>query len=481
MDDGKFQIACFLTKSKSPKISYLKSNVSSLNKKKQMDLAIHSQRVITPEGITNATIGIENGKIVQIEKGLVKPENGAFTSVGNAVLMPGIVDAHVHINEPGRTDWEGFDTATRAAAFGGITSVVDMPLNSSPVTTNVDALTEKIAAAKGQLHINCGFWGGLVPYSLYELEPLLNSGVLGIKVFLTHSGIDEFPNVTEDDLFRALPLLAQYQLPLLAHCELDSSHENEYLLKENPKSYAAYLASRPKSWENEAVRLMLDLCRQFYCPTHIVHLVSTEALAAIQQAKKEELPVTVETCPHYLYFASEAIKDGQTAYKCAPPIREKANQTALWQALKDGDIDFIASDHSPAPPDIKGLESGNFETAWGGIAGLQFTLPATWTAAQQQGCSLEQLAQWLCARPAEFIGWGQQKGKIAIGYDADLVVWQPEAAFTVTEKMIQHKHKITPYLGEKLYGKVEQTYLAGQKIMENGQLLQKNKGRLLLR
>jgi len=439
-----------------------------------IDAAIISNRTITPDGIKKSAVLIKNGKIADVLDEL--PE-GDFpvTNVGDNVLMPGIVDPHVHINEPGRTSWEGFDTATKAAIAGGITSLVEMPLNASPVTTTVNAFEEKIKAAQGKLHTNCGFWGGIVPGNEKEIEPLIEKGVLGFKAFLTHSGIDEFPNVTEEDLRKAMPIIAKYGLALLVHCELS---DNEQPATSNNRLYQNYLASRPKQWEDDAIALMIRLCEEYNCRTHIVHLSSADSIEQIARAKQKGLPLTVETAQHYLYFNAEDIRDGCTEYKCAPPIREKENNERLWQALKAGIIDFVATDHSPAPPAMKELVSGDFMKAWGGISSIQFALPILWTAAKKHNCKLEEMAKWLCEKPA-LLPHLMSKGYIAKGKDADFVVWSPEKSFSVTENIIYHKHKITPYLNEELYGVVEQTWLCGQKIVAEGKFLHLNKGSIL--
>ncbi|MDZ4808014.1 MAG: allantoinase AllB [Bacteroidota bacterium] len=439
-----------------------------------IDAAIISNRTITPDGIKKSAVLIKNGKIADVLDEL--PE-GDFpvTNVGDNVLMPGIVDPHVHINEPGRTSWEGFDTATKAAIAGGITSLVEMPLNASPVTTTVNAFEEKIKAAQGKLHTNCGFWGGIVPGNEKEIEPLIEKGVLGFKAFLTHSGIDEFPNVTEEDLRKAMPIIAKYGLALLVHCELS---DNEQPATSNNRLYQNYLASRPKQWEDDAIALMIRLCEEYNCRTHIVHLSSADSIEQIARAKQKGLPLTVETAQHYLYFNAEDIRDGCTEYKCAPPIREKENNERLWQALKAGIIDFVATDHSPAPPAMKELVSGDFMKAWGGISSIQFALPILWTAAKKHNCKLEEMAKWLCEKPA-LLPHLMSKGNIAKGKDADFVVWSPEKSFSVTENIIYHKHKITPYLNEELYGVVEQTWLCGQKIVAEGKFLHLNKGSIL--
>lgn len=397
---------------------------------------------------------------------------------GDKLLLAGVIDPHVHINEPGRTDWEGFDTATKAALAGGITTVVDMPLNSLPVTTSVEAFKLKLEATKGQLHTNCGFWGGIIPGNEHEIEGLAKAGVLGFKAFLTHSGIDEFPNVTETDLRKAMPLIAGLGLPLLVHCELT---DNDHGGNGDPRSYASYLSSRPRRWENEAIALMIRLCREYACRVHIVHLSSAESVQQIEVAKQEGLPLTVETAPHYLYFNAGDIADGQTQFKCAPPIREGSNNEKLWDALRNGVIDFVATDHSPSTPDLKERGSGDFMKAWGGIASIQFSLPALWKAASERGFSIEQVHRWLSVNPSALLSRENTVGRIARGFNADLIVFNDEKQFTVSEKMIFHKHKLTPYLDERLLGVVEQTYLGGTKVYDHGEIIKRNEGKLILK
>lgn len=442
------------------------------------DLALKSRRVVCPDGIREALILIKDGRIADLLP-IDAQVDGPVLDVGQHAILPGVIDPHVHINEPGRTDWEGFDTATRAALAGGLTTLVDMPLNSAPVTTSVANLALKRAATQGQLHTNVGFWGGVVPGNAEEIEPLIAAGVLGFKAFLTHSGIDDFPNATEDDLRRVMPILARYKLPLLVHCELS---ENDGAWKQNDhRSYPNYLASRPKKWEDAAVAMMIRLCEEFDCPVHIVHLSSANSIAPIAAAKAKGLPLTVETGQHYLYFNAEDIADGQTQFKCAPPIREKANNDQLWAALQTGIIDFVATDHSPAPPDLKQLVSGDFTTAWGGIASLQLALPVLWTAARLRGASLSDIAKWLSENPAKLAGQSQRKGRIAPGFDADLVVFDAEKAFVVSEEMIQHKHKVSPYICQELTGVVELTFLRGEQVYQRPNFLRLNHGQLLTR
>jgi allantoinase len=438
--------------------------------------AINSNHIILPGRTTAGYVVIEQGLIADIVLHLPSSIN-QVVDVGNKILMPGIVDPHVHINEPGRADWEGFHTATKAAIAGGITTLVDMPLNASPVTTTVDAFEEKLICTQNKLHTNCGFWGGIVPGNENEIMGLIEHGVLGFKAFLTHSGIEEFPNVTEADLVKVMPIIAKFNLPLLVHCEL--SDDKPYSTAANPCSYQDYLESRPKQWEDDAIALMIRLCEKFHCRVHIVHLSSANSIQQIKEAKHRGLPLTVETGQHYLYFSAEQISDSQTIFKYAPPIREKHNKELLWRALRDGVIDFVATDHSPAPPEFKALESGDFIKAWGGISSLQWALPALWTEARKRGFPATDLVQWLCEKPAAILGDKFKKGRIEVGYDADLVVMDPDQKFKVASKNIHHNHKITPYLHHELFGVVEQTWLGGKKVFDKGQMKLKE-GKLLI-
>lgn len=430
---------------------------------------IYSDRCWMNNQLQPATLILLDGKIAAIDH---SRHNEAEDVSGN-ILMPGIIDAHVHINEPGRTEWEGFDTATLAAAAGGTTTVVEMPLNAHPVTTTAAAYYLKQEAAKNKLHVNAAFYGGLVPGNLDELDALMQAGVVGIKCFLTHSGIEEFPNVTEADLDKAMPLIARYGLPLLVHCELDGPCDHR--LATHPTSYNAYLASRPRQWENEAVAMMIRLCRKHQCRVHIVHVSSAEALPLIAAAKKKGLPLTAETCAHYLYFSAEGIPDGSCIYKCAPPIREKENNDRLKQALLNGVLDFITTDHSPAPPAIKEMETGNLQKAWGGIAGIQFILPASWTALKEI-MPLEKFIPLLTSHPAVFLGMDKSKGKIEVGADADLIVWSPEEAFAIAEQDILFRHKISPYTGHRYFGKIKKTIVNGVTVYDGEKIIHKNAG-----
>ncbi len=442
------------------------------------DQVITGNNICTPEGMRRAFVLVQDGVIADVVSTWPEGSFPVITDLQHKVLMPGIIDPHVHINEPGRTEWEGFDTATRAAAAGGITMLVDMPLNASPVTTTLSAFDKKLSAAGNTLHTHCGFWGGIVPGNEQEIIPLIKKGVLGFKAFLTHSGIDEFPNVTEKDLVKVMPVIARHGLPLLVHCELVTDKSSD--LPVNKKSYPRYLASRPRQWEDEAIALMIRLCEQCNCRVHIVHLSSADSIARISKAKQKGLPLTVETAQHYLYFNAEDIPDAKPVFKCAPPIREKENNDRLWQALADEIIDFVATDHSPAPPAMKELNTGDLFAAWGGIASLQWALPVLWTAAKKRNIPFTRMAEWLCEKPALLAGQAK-KGKIAPGYDADFVVWDPEKKFSIAPNNIHHRHKITPYLGEELCGVVEQTWLGGEKIFDNGTFVQLKKGKIITR
>lgn len=419
--------------------------------------SIYSRRCWYEEALVPATVVFDKGVITRVVRGKAK---GAFDA-GDSILMPGVIDAHVHVNEPGRTEWEGFETATRAAAKAGTTTIIDMPLNANPVTTTVAAFEEKLAAAADKLAVNCGFYGGLVPGNIDHLPALIESGVMGIKCFLTHSGIDEFPNVVEGDLNLAMPILAKYGATLLVHCELLSKDSGNAV--HDPGNYLEYMHSRPDDSEKRAVELMINLCRRHQCAVHIVHVSSAESTLIIKSAKAEGLPLTAETCAHYIYFNAEHIPDNMPIYKCAPPIRERTNNHILKEALISGTLDFLTTDHSPAPPEIKEIASGNIRKAWGGIAGLQFLLPASWTACREV-MSLETFIPLLTSQPAFFLGMNKRKGKIEAGYDADLVVWNPEETFLVTEGEVVHRHRISPYIGEKLFGVVEQTIVNGQLV-----------------
>jgi allantoinase len=443
--------------------------------------ALLSRRVVTPSGIRAAAVLIAAETIVDVIDQAEVPSACQLIDVADLAVLPGIVDTHVHINEPGRTEWEGFDTATRAAAAGGITTLVDMPLNSSPVTTTANALALKLEAARGKLWVDCGFYGGVVAGTTGQVEPLAAAGVLGFKAFLCHSGIDEFPNVSEADLRAVMPEIARAGLPLLVHAELVGDPLVAAPLSTvESQSYPRHLASRPRDWEHAAIRFMIELCREYRCHVHIVHLSSADALPMIAGARREGLPLTVETCPHYLTFAAEEIPDGDPRYKCAPPIRERENRERLWQGLGEGLIDTIGTDHSPAPPELKHLDTGDVFRAWGGIASLQLALPAVWTAARQRGFTLTDVSRWMAEQPAKLVGLGARKGAIARGHDADLVVFDPDKTFTVDPSKIHHRHRATPYEGQKLAGHVRTTYVRGRVVYDESSFAEAPSGRALV-
>ncbi len=446
------------------------------------DLIIRSRRVVMPETINPASVRIRDGIIAALGEWDDIPAQTPLVDAGDAVVMPGLVDAHVHVNEPGRTEWEGFTTATRAAAAGGVTTLVDMPLNSIPPTTTQDGFAQKLAAARGQCWIDVAFWGGVIPGNTHELRPLLKAGVRGFKCFLIHSGVDEFPHVTESNLLEAMPELASLGSVLLVHAEVPEPIENaaEELKNSNPQDYQTFLKSRPRASENEAVELMIRLCRETGARVHIVHHSSSDVLPLLKTAKAEGLPLTVETCPHYLTFAAEEIPDGATHFKCCPPVRERENRERLWAALAEGVIDMVVSDHSPCTPNLKLLETGNFLDAWGGIAALQFSLPAIWTQIQKRGFGLRELTRWMSAAPAKLAGLDKRKGRLAAGFDADIVIFQPEKEFKVVPEIIEFKNKLTPYAGMNLRGVVEATYVRGTKVYGQGKFAASPAGALLI-
>jgi allantoinase len=445
--------------------------------------ALRSRRVITPQGEIEAALIITDEVITAIIPPAELDPTIPVEDLGNIALIPGLIDAHTHINEPGRTEWEGFTTATRAAAAGGFTTLVDMPLNCLPETTNVSALAEKRAAAAGKCMVDYALWGGAVDGNQHHLEPLAQAGVPGYKSFLIYPGCDGFTAIDRANLEKALPHIAATGLPLLVHAELEQSIvaaiEQLNATDADWRKYSTYLASRPDQAELEAIEMLIELCRDAKARNqpfrlHIVHLSTSQALLMLAAAKHEGLPITVETCPHYLHVSAEEIPDGATLYKCAPPIRNSANREALWAALKSGVIDLIATDHSPCPPELKrltahgpGEEGGRFDQAWGGIASLSTALPVLWTEAQARGCTLSQLAQWTSAAPAALVGITSQVGSIEVGKHADLVAFDTETNFTVTPDVLHYRHKISPYMGETLNGSVRTTWLRGTKIFDN--------------
>lgn len=427
---------------------------------------------------TEATLHVKNGKIHQIYEGKKELADVPFLNYANEHVLPGLIDAHVHINEPGRADWEGFETATKAALKGGITTLIEMPLNASPVTTTVAAFDLKKKATANKLYVNCGFYGGLIPSNKEDIEALIEAGVFGIKAFLTHSGIDEFPNISKEDIEAVAPILKKHDIPLLLHCELSDANVPEV---ENTKSYQEYLHSRPQHWEVNAIKLAIEIQEKYNIKVHIVHLSASDGIDLIKERQKETSKLTVETCPHYLYFNAEDIPDKAPIYKCAPPIRDRVNNNRLWNYLLRDGFNFLASDHSPAPPERKQLASGDFFKAWGGIAGLQFTLPVMYTEGCKRGLSFEKLVALLTENPAKFLGLKHRKGKLKVGYDADITVWDANQRSIVTENSIEHKHKATPYLNEHLKGKVTNVFVNGAHVLKKSEIVSDRKGEVLLK
>jgi len=425
-----------------------------------MTFAIRSTRVITPSGVGPAAVHVTDGSISAITAWDDLAGVSLVHEAADLIIMPGLIDSHVHVNEPGRAEWEGFASATHAAAAGGITTICDMPLNSIPATTTVAALDAKRAAARGQCVVGVEFIGGVVPGNTDQLAALAQAGVCAFKCFLSPSGVDEFHHVTEADLRLAFPVLRELGLPLMVHAE-DPALLQVATPGPSSQRYANYLATRPVGAEHSAIALMIRLMEGCPTPVHIVHLSSATSLDPVREAKGRGLPLTVETCPHYLTFAAEEIPDGATEYKCAPPIRGAAERDALWTALLAGEIDLVASDHSPCPPAMKGID-GNFFSAWGGIASLQLSLAAVWTGAKARGASPALISKWMSAGPARLVGRGDRKGAIVAGYDADLVVWDPEATFVLDATSLLHRHPLTPYAGRTLSGVVRATFVGGK-------------------
>jgi allantoinase len=454
-----------------------------------MAQAFRSRRVLTAAGLTPATLIVERGRIARVAGWDKYAAASGLTDFGDAVIFPGLVDSHVHINEPGRTEWEGFETATRAAAAGGVTTLVDMPLNCVPETTDVDALEAKRSAAHGKAWVDWAAWGGVVRGNAKELKPLAEAGIPGFKCFLVHSGIDGFQWVDEADLRLALAELRGTGLPLLAHAEVagrvDAATAELNRTGADWRSYATYLRSRPDDAELEAIALLIRLAEEFQTPIHIVHLASAEALPMLVQAKGRGVPITVETCVQYLWFAAEEIADGATEFKCAPPIRSRANREQLWSALESGLIDLVATDHSPCPPKMKGKDEGRFDRAWGGIASLGLALPVMNTALAQRGVAVDgamvRLGAWMAAGPAKLAGVAARKGSLLAGADADFVVFDPEVAWTVNERELHFRHKLSPYLDAALRGRVKETWLRGERIFSAGEWAEKPLGRELVR
>lgn len=450
------------------------------------EVMFRSRRVVTPGGIVPAVVRTRGGIIAAVDPWDARDNGAPMVDAGDLVILPGLVDTHVHIDEPGRTAWEGFETATRAAAAGGVTTLIDMPLNSIPATTTVKAYRAKRDTARARCFVDVGFWGGVVPGNGVELAALYDEGAFGFKCFLVPSGVDEFPAVTEGDLRSALPELARIGATLLAHAELPDPIVNATaaLARDGSRSareYDSYLRSRPPAAEMEAIALLIALGREIGTRIHIVHLATAAALPMVRAARASGVPITIETCPHYLEFAAEDVPDGATVYKCAPPIRGRANRELLWRALDDGTIDLVASDHSPCPPERRCMASGDFFAAWGGIASLQLGLSVVWRGARDRGISFARIVEWMAAAPARLARLESRKGTIAPGRDADIVIWNPDAEYTVEPSMLQHRHKVTPYMGLTLPGVVEQTYLRGELVYDRGAFPAGPIGRVLRR
>jgi allantoinase len=454
-----------------------------------MSQAFRSTRVLTPDGLAPATLLVEHDRITAVRNWADVPSVDQLHDFGDFVLLPGLVDTHVHINEPGRTEWEGFSTATRAAAAGGVTTLVDMPLNCVPETIDAAALQAKRAAAEGQAWVDWAAWGGVVRGNAEALKPLAEQGVPGFKCFLIHSGIDGFAWVDEGDLRLALDRLRGTGLPLLAHAEVAGpvNDATEALKREGAdwRKYSTYLASRPEEAETEAIALLIRLAEEFETPIHIVHLSSAKALPLLAEGRQRGLPITVETCTQYLWFAAEEIPDGATEFKCAPPIRGAANRELLWGALAEGLIDMVTTDHSPCPPAMKRHDEGRWDLAWGGIASLGLSLPVMWTALSRRGlrpnAAFERLGEWMGIAPAQLAGLAGHKGTLAADADADIVVFDPDAAWTVLPDDLRFRHKLSPYLGAKLKGRVLETWLRGEMVYSVGNFAESPRGRELVR
>jgi allantoinase len=440
-----------------------------------LDLVVRARRVLRAGGEQECAIGVRDGRIVAISPYEAVLDGAMELRLADdEVLLPGLVDSHVHVNDPGRTDWEGFTSATRAAAAGGVTTIVDMPLNSIPPTCDVPALALKRKTAETQAYVDVGFWGGAIPGNVADLRPLHDAGVFGYKCFLLHSGVDEFPPLDQQELAAAMREIASFDGLLIVHAE--DAHRIDEATAPDGASYRAFLESRPRTAENDAVGHVIELARETGCRVHILHVSSADVLPLIAEARTSGVRITAETCPHYLSFTAEDIPDGATQYKCCPPIREAANRELLWEGLRVGTIDQIVSDHSPSTIDLKHLDTGDFGTAWGGIASLQLGLAAVWTEARRRGFTLAHVLRWMAEAPADQTGL-RTKGRIEVGYDADLCVLAPDETFTVDARQLHHKNAITPYDGRTLTGAVRSTLLRGVPV----DLAAAPRGRLLTR
>ena len=455
------------------------------------DRVVTGRRIVTDGKIIPASIHIVGGTIAAIGGPNDYPLAAEVIDAGEHLVLPGLVDSHVHINEPGRSEWEGFSTATQAAAAGGITTVVDMPLNSIPPTTTVAGLKAKQAAARGQVYVDVAFWGGLVAENQAELEGLIDAGVCGFKCFLIESGVPEFSHVTAAELLPALEIAGAGKRPVLAHAELAGPIQvaaeaaAQVTQSSSKMAYLTYLRSRPNAAEDEAIALMVGLATQTRAPVHIVHHASASSLAMLEAAKNEGVSISAETCPHYLHFAAEEIPNGATQFKCAPPIRERENRGRLWDGLTADIVDMVVSDHSPCVPSLKHLEDGDFMEAWGGVASLGLALPVMWTELSSHGYTPTDIARWLAERPAKLAGL-TRKGRIRVGGDADLVIFDGSVSSTLDPSDLRFRNRVCPYLGESLQGRVERTILGGQTIFVReptgcGRIIGGPRGRLLSR
>jgi allantoinase len=454
-----------------------------------MSQVFRSTRVLTAQGLAPASLVVDGEHIAAVESWDSTPPWAVVRDFGDAVLLPGLVDSHVHINEPGRTEWEGFSTATQAAASGGVTTLVDMPLNCVPETTSVESLQAKRSAAKGKAWVDWAAWGGVVRGNSESLPALVRAGVPGFKCFLIHSGIDGFAWVDEPELRLALAQLKGTGLPLLAHAEVagpvNAARDALNVVGADWRKYSTYLASRPDAAEFEAIALLIRLAGEFETPVHIVHLASAKALPLLAGARSQGVPITVETCVQYLWFAAEEIPDGATEFKCAPPIRGKDNREALWAALEEGLIDMVTTDHSPCPPAMKRREEGRWDMAWGGISSLGLALPVMWTALAHRGIDLEagmeRVGAWMGAETARLAGLTGRKGILTAGADADFVVFDASASWKVATEDIHFRHKLSPYLGAALHGRVLETWLRGEQVFAADGFVGQPRGRELVR
>jgi allantoinase len=424
------------------------------------DVVIRARRAVVDGRETSASIVVHDGLVAGVEPFEAPVGDGATVVelASDEVLLPGLVDSHVHVNEPGRTDWEGFASATRAAAAGGVTTIIDMPLNSIPPTTTVEALRTKQSVARDQAYVDVGFWGGAIPGNLGDLEPLHEAGVFGFKCFLLHSGVDEFPHLHPDELEAALRVTGSLDALMIVHAE--DSHAIDHAPSPDGDAYDGFLHSRPRGAENVAIAQVIELARWTGARAHILHLSSSDALPMIRSARDDGVRLSVETCPHYLSFTAEEIPAGATQFKCCPPIREQANRELLWQGLADGTIDLVVTDHSPCTADLKRFDSGDFGQAWGGIASLQLGLPAVWTGARARGHALSDVVRWMAEGPARQTGLAD-RGRIAVGAAADFAVFAPDEEFVVDVARLQHKNPVSAYAGRTLTGVVRQTWLHG--------------------